>query len=333
MTTTISQPERAFIDEVGRVFLENSLPARPESLRQWRPSGVAWPLMRRLQGRISGLRKRDTIVDGQKLVWLEGGNLNAPPVVLLHGFAASKENWLPLLPFLSRHYHLYVPDLPGWGESHFCPDRLYGLDHQSDRLLHWMAGYLKAPAHLVGSSMGGALAGFIAARGADQTRSLTLMNAAGARGSRPSPFEQDLLEGRNTLVTRRFADVMRLFTATTHRNRYLIAAALAPMMFREMVSRRDVNQHMFRELISHAPDDNRQGFTDIGAPTFILWGEQDKVLDVSCVDTFEALIPHARSKRLRGIGHLPMVEAPALTARQLRRFWGSAAGDKGLAIA
>ena len=321
MTTTISQPERAFIDEVGRAFLEQTRPAHPEALKEWRPSGLTWPLMRRLQGRISGLARREGVIDGQKLVWLEGGNHAAPPVVLLHGFAASKENWLPLLPFLSRHYHLYVPDLPGWGESHFSPQHAYGMDHQADRLLDWIDQHIKGPAHIVGSSMGGALAGFIAARGAEHTRSLTLMNAAGARGSRASQFEQDLLKGRNTLVARRFADVLRLFTATTHRNRYLIAGALGPVMFGEMVSRRHVNRHMFRELVSHTPDEDREGFAEISAPTFILWGEQDKVLDVSCVDTFQALIPHAQSKRLRGIGHLPMVEAPALTARQLRRFW------------
>ena len=322
MTSSLNQAERAFIDEIGQTFLARSRAPHPGAIQSWRPSGITWPMLRALQSKAMGLEKRDARVDGQKLVWLEGGNREAPPVVLLHGFAASKENWLPLLPFLSRHYHLYVPDLPGWGESHFCAERAYGMDHQSDRLLHWIDGHIKAPAHVVGSSMGGALAGFIAARGSEHTRSLTLMNAAGARGSRPSPFETDLLDGKNTLVTRRFADVMRLFTATTHRNRYLIATALGPVMFREMVSRRHVNRHMFRELVSHYPDDNRPGFSEIQAPTFILWGEQDKVLDVSCVDTFKALIPHARSKRLRGIGHLPMVEAPSLTARQLRRFWG-----------
>jgi hypothetical protein len=33
------------------------------------------------------------------------------------------------------------------------------------------------------------------------------------------------------------------------------------------------------------------------------------------------LIPHAQFKRLRGVGHLPMVERPRVTARLLRRFW------------
>ena len=321
MSQHLAAAEQAFINEVGNAFLEKSRPPHPDALRNWRPSGVTWPLMRVLQGKVSGLQKREAPVDGYKLVWLEGGNTDGPAVVLLHGFAASKENWLPLLPLLSRHYHLYVPDLPGWGESHFSPNLPYGMDHQASRLAHWVEHYVNGPAHIVGSSMGGALAGFVAARSPEHTRSLTLMNAAGARGSRMSPFEKDLIEGRNTLVTRRFADVMRLFTSTTHRNRYLIASALAPVMFGEMISRRHVNRHMFRELVRHTPREDMPGFTTITVPTFILWGEEDKVLDVSCVDTFKQLIPHAEEKRLRGIGHLPMVEAPGLTARYLRRFW------------
>lgn len=321
MNAPLSAAELAFIHEIGQTFLANSRPPHPQALRDWRPSGVTWPMMRVLHGRVSGLARREARIEGRRLVWLEGGNIDGPSVVLLHGFAASKENWLPLMPLLSRHYHLYVPDAPGWGESEFHPTLPYGMDHQAARLALWLEHYVNGPAHLVGSSMGGALAGLLAARSADHSRSLTLMNAAGARGSRMSPFEEDLLAGRNTLVTRRFADVMRLFTTTTHRNRYLIAGALAPIMFREMISRRHVNRHLFRELVSHEPGADLPGFTAIEAPTFILWGEQDKVLDVSCVDTFRKLIPHAGEKRLRGIGHLPMVEAPGLTARYLRRFW------------
>ena len=117
MSQHLAAAEQAFINEVGNAFLEKSRPPHPDAVRSWRPSGVTWPLMRVVQGKVSGLKKREAPVDGYKLVWLEGGNTNGPAVVLLHGFAASKENWLPLLPLLSRHYHLYVPDLPGWGES------------------------------------------------------------------------------------------------------------------------------------------------------------------------------------------------------------------------
>jgi pimeloyl-ACP methyl ester carboxylesterase len=73
--------------------------------------------------------------------------------------------------------------------------------------------------------------------------------------------------------------------------------------------------------MANVPDSALPTFIDITGPAFILWGVDDAVLHVSCTDTFQQLIPHARQRRLAGIGHLPMVEAPRVTARILRRFW------------
>lgn len=313
--------EQAFLTEIGNAYLARAQAPHPRDLLRWKPSGFAWPILREMQGRAAGLQKRECEVDGQRFVWLEGGAAGATPVVLLHGFGASKENWLPLLPFLARRHRLFIPDLPGWGESEFRYEKSYGLDHQVERLAHWLQQHVPAGAHLVGSSMGGAIAGFLAARHAPLVGTLTLMNAAGVRGTEASEFEQRLMQGENLLVTNSLADVFRLFTLVTERNRHLIAAALGPVMGGQMVARRHVNTHLFHQLVGMPPQESLPGMTAIGAPTLVLWGEQDRVLHVSCADTYQQLIPHARVKLLRGVGHLPMVEAPAVTARNLQRFW------------
>lgn len=320
--------EQAFLNEIGGAYLALAEEPHPDVLRKWRPSGFAWPMLRELQGRVAGLGKRHAQIDGERFVWLEGGNPTGTPVVLLHGFGASKENWLALLPFLGRRHRLYIPDLPGWGESHFRHGKAYGIDHQVERLAHWLNTHVPTHTpggvHLVGSSMGGAIAGFLAARHPELIRTLTLMNAAGVRGARLSEFETELMQGRNSLVARSTADVFRMLTVVIERNRHLLATTLAPIMSAEIVSRQHVNTHMFHQLLGHAPQESLPGMTAVRAPTLVLWGEQDRVLDVSCADTYQQLIPHAQVKRLRGVGHLPMVEVPAVTARCLRRFWRNA---------
>jgi len=320
--------EQAFLAEIGNAYLARAAAPDEQALRNWRPTGFAWPLLREMQSRVAGLKKRAAQVDGQRFVWLEGGNAQGTPVVLLHGFGASKENWLPLLPFLARRHRLFIPDLPGWGESHFRFGDAYGIDQQVARIAHWFGQHVPAGAHLVGSSMGGAIAGFIAARHPQLIGTLTLMNAAGVRGSQASEFEQGLMEGRNALVAHNVADVFRLFTIATERNRHLLAAMLGPVMSGMMVQRRHVNTHMFHQLVENPPQESLPGMTTVVAPTLVLWGEQDRVLHVSCADTYQQLIPHAQVKRLSGIGHLPMVEAPAVTARCLQRFWRAQAAAK-----
>ncbi|MFZ5723644.1 MAG: alpha/beta fold hydrolase [Pseudomonadota bacterium] len=312
--------EQAFLTEIGSAYLARAQAPHPRDLLRFKPSGLAWPFLRDMQGLVAGLQKRTVEVDGQQMTWLEGGTPGATPVVLLHGFAASKENWLPLLPFLGGH-RLLIPDLPGWGESEFRYDKPYGIDHQVERLAHWLEQAAPAGAHLVGSSMGGAIAGFLAARHPQLAQSLTLMNAAGVRGSEASEFERRLMEGENLLVTHSMADVFRLFTLVTERNRHMLAATLTPVMGGQMLARRHVNAHLFHQLIEHAPREDRPGIATVVAPTLVLWGDQDRVLHVSCAETFRSLIPHAQVTRLRGIGHLPMLEVPAVTARCLQRFW------------
>lgn len=313
--------EHAFLEDIGSAYLSRAKAPDEDDLRNWRPTGVVWPLLREMQGRVVGLRKRSAKVDGERFVWLEGGNPRGTPVVLLHGFGASKENWLPLLPFLARRHRLFIPDLPGWGESHFRFGNSYGIDHQVARITHWLEHYVPAPVHLVGSSMGGALASFIAARHPQCIATLTLMNAAGVRGTQASEFEEGLLNGHNPLVAHNLADVLRMFTIVTERNRHLLAVMLGPVMSRMMIPRRHVNTHLFQQLMEHQPQQELRGITNVQSPTLVLWGEQDRVLHVSCAATYQQLIPHAQIKILRGIGHLPMVEAPAVTARCLRRFW------------
>lgn len=318
MSDVLNSLERGFIDAVGPAYLNRARAPSPEQVRAWRYQSFI-PLLHRLHGTLTGLRSRHCQIEGRKLVWLQGGNPDGEPVLLLHGFGASKENWLPLLPFLARRYQLFIPDLPGWGESHFSAEALYGLDHQVERLAEWMQQKLPTPLHVAGSSMGGGIAGLLAARHPELVRSVTLMNAAGVAGSATTRFERGLLQGRNRLIAHNMKGVLDLLTSVME-NRTL-ALLMAPAMYWEMVSRRHVNEHMFRHLLQHEPGPDLPTFSGITVPAFILWGEQDKVLHVTCGDTFKMLIPHAHFKRLRGVGHLPMVERPRVTARLLRRFW------------
>lgn len=318
MTDATIPLERSFIDAVAGPYLARAKVPSPERIRAWRYRHFI-PLLHRLQGPLTGLHSHHRLVDGRKLVWLQGGNPLGEPVLLLHGFGSCKENWLPLLPFLVRRYQLFIPDLPGWGQSHFSQEALYGFDHQVRRLAEWGRQVLPGPVHVVGSSMGGGIAGLLAARHPELTRSVTLMNAAGVAGSALTPFERGLQQGRNSLIAHDLRGVVALL-ATTMASRSL-PLLMAPLAYRDLVSRRHVNQHLFRQLLEYEPAPELPSFSAITAPTFILWGEQDEVIHVTCGDTFQALIPHARLRRLRGIGHMPMVETPRLTARLLRRFW------------
>jgi pimeloyl-ACP methyl ester carboxylesterase len=55
-------------------------------------------------------------------------------------------------------------------------------------------------------------------------------------------------------------------------------------------------------------------------PTLIMWGKEDRVLDVSAVEAFKTLIPSASVHIFDGVGHLPMVEIPNESAEVYQQF-------------
>lgn len=83
---------------------------------------------------------------------------SGPTVVWIHGLGESSAGFEPVLPELQGYTHVLV-DLPGYGRSPW-PEDVVGLDEVAARLARWLAN--EQPAVLVGHSMGGVLATFIA---------------------------------------------------------------------------------------------------------------------------------------------------------------------------
>jgi pimeloyl-ACP methyl ester carboxylesterase len=56
-------------------------------------------------------------VDGLKVFYREAGRIDAPKLLLLHGFPSASHMFRNLIPALSDRYHIVAPDLPGFGKS------------------------------------------------------------------------------------------------------------------------------------------------------------------------------------------------------------------------
>lgn len=58
----------------------------------------------------------------------------------------------------------------------------------------------------------------------------------------------------------------------------------------------------------------------IQAPTLLLWGEQDRVLDVSSIDVMKPLLKKPSVVIMKDCGHAPMIERPEETAQHYQAF-------------
>ncbi|ADP69427.1 alpha/beta hydrolase fold protein [Rhodomicrobium vannielii ATCC 17100] len=314
--------QSALFERAAAEYLNKAASVDPALLRDWRQPDGLYRRVRRAIGLLPGIRARTATVDGHELRYWDAGPANKPAAVLLHGFSASKENWLNVVLFLARSHRLLVPDIPGFGESSFVPDASYGLAAQADRLKAWFAQTGAEKAHWVGSSMGGALAGLVAAKSPDLVRSLILMDSAGVAGEGLSPFEAGLLDGRNGLIAEKPEDMEAIFTLLSGKNGGGFQnAILAALVARDQIARAPVYRHLFREMILSPELPATHWAPNIAAPTLVVWGEADKILDPAEASVLASLIRGCEILMMKEVGHLPMLEAPARTAALLKLFW------------
>src|SRR5205823_10601296 len=100
------------------------------------------------------------------------------PIVFLHGFTGTWHHWRPLLRPLAARYEVIAPTLAGHdGGPPYPPDCDITLEQGTDSLEGHLDELGVGSAHLVGNSMGGALALELAKRG--RARSLVALSPAG----------------------------------------------------------------------------------------------------------------------------------------------------------
>ncbi|XP_019360511.1 PREDICTED: monoacylglycerol lipase ABHD6 isoform X2 [Gavialis gangeticus] len=121
---------------------------------------------------------------------------NKPSILMLHGFSAHKDMWLSVVKFLPKNLHLVCVDMPGHeGTTRSSLDD-YSINGQVKRI-HEFVECIKLnrkPFHLVGTSMGGNVAGVYAAQYPAEVCSLSLVCPAGLPYPTDNKFRKFLRE-------------------------------------------------------------------------------------------------------------------------------------------
>lgn len=86
---------------------------------------------------------REIKVNGLKLFYREAGPVDAPALLLLHGFPSSSRQFVTLMQALADRYHLVAPDYPGFGLSDAPPPAEFG-GYSFDRLADVVEGFCEA---------------------------------------------------------------------------------------------------------------------------------------------------------------------------------------------
>ena len=275
----------------------------------------------------AGLESQSLTFDYGELQLLRTPELrdDRPTLVLVHGFGANKENWLKLAQQLEGEYNIVAPDLPGHGDSVQDLDLAYGIPRQAERLVPMIDRLDIGRAHLAGNSMGGAIVAVVAADYPDRVASLALINSAGIH-EHPAELDRHLAKGENPLVLDDPSDYDELMAFAMNEPPF-IPWPVSSVMAREAYANRRINQAIFEDMEADRNEDFRAILERIQAPTLVLWGSDDRIIDVANAPLVARAVPDSRLEIIEGIAHMPMIEAPEKTATLMRALIRDATGS------
>lgn len=269
--------------------------------------------------------KRVTVGD-LSIHYYQGGPSDGETILMIHGFGASKDNWLRFARYFTEGYQVIALDLPGFGDSS-KPYASYDVGTQVERLAAFTQALQIKKLHLIGSSMGGHISALYAARYPEQILSVALLGNAGVDSPQKSELIERLERGEpNPLIVKtpqQFEQLLEFIFVEVPSMPERLKQALAD----RSVANSTHNERVFAQLVSrYIPLE--PVLPKIQAPTLLLWGAQDRVLHVSSIEVMQPLLQRPSVVIMQDCGHAPMLERPKETAEHYQAFLHTLAAER-----
>jgi len=257
------------------------------------------------------------ITPHQTIHYLEYNQIGTPPILLLHGLGATGASWgFQIPPLVEARFHVIAPDIRGFGRSSYPGGRVRVSNLSAD-----MASLLQSlevgPAHVIGLSMGGAIALQLAFDAPNLVKSLVLV----------STFAR--LRPQNNRLWLYYAF------------RFLLVHTLGLPTQARMVARRifpHADQAAFREeFIQQINQADPNGYRavmralaffdvtgrlpEINIPTLVISGEDDTTVALDTQHLLSQRLPNARHVIIPHGGHAITVEQPEIFNETMISFF------------
>ena len=246
---------------------------------------------------------------------------HGPVVVFIHGLGASQYCWRDIAPALTEDCRILLFDLWGFGESSKQLDGPMNIDDQVQIILDLFV-YLKIKsAYVVGHSMGGEIAFWLARKAPHRVKKLVAIAPA---------IEPRLVS--NTLNKMGWVAnitpwlISRPVIQQTLKRLIFDSTKVTSLMVENYFSPyKDPKAHLCFAAALDIIRDNRvyEQLESIQTPTLLLWGEKDNMVSLKVLNKIKKRLPHARSSIHPEAGHLTMEDQPQWVADQINHYFFS----------
>jgi pimeloyl-ACP methyl ester carboxylesterase len=243
-----------------------------------------------------------------------------PYLVLLHGIGANLFCWRFILPYLTKHFTVIALDLPGFGQSSMHEGASYGLDDQTPRVTAFLDALKVDKAYVVGNSMGGNIALWMALLSPERILGCAVIAPATSRKLLRLPVSQlaFLSKPLSLLLTRR---AMGWAHRRTVSKKDLVDINRVEETFRTYGGE-DKAVRSFLLATEAIRDPRMPGvLAKLDIPVLILWGSRDKLVMRQVIDELESALGAAESHVHMGGGHHLQEDEPEWVSEKLLAFF------------
>ncbi|MBD2859520.1 alpha/beta hydrolase [Spongiibacter sp. KMU-158] len=272
-----------------------------------------------LESSIYGLSTQQQDVGDVSMSYYRGGKQGAPVIVMIHGYTSDRTVWARFAKYFTDDYDVIIPDLAGHGETPYDPSLSYTQQAQAERIAALLDRLGIEKVHLIGNSMGGYISAYFAIAYPERTLSAAMVDPAGVISPTPSEMDKLLAKGENAFEISSFEDFKNFYPMTMAQPPFLPKIVLDAKA-EEYMQRRERYARIGNDI--HTEPRLTDRLHKLQAPSLLIWGDQDRLIDVSAVAVWTREVPAMKVEVMKGYGHMPMVEAPAESASIYREFLG-----------
>ena len=265
--------------------------------------------------------------NGLKFHYLDWGNPDNPPLVLLHGVGQTCHTWDLFAAAMSPHFHVMAFDQRGHGDTDWAPDKDYSRKTMVKDAEAFTTALGLDRFFLTGMSMGGANSLAFTGQNPDRVEALVVVDVG------PRVENKGVQHIRNFMKDFREFDSLDDAAAVIHKfnprrpleiiRKYTVVYNLKQLpsgkwtwkydtYFSEGHSRGDVKQ-MEQELSTEVKK--------IACPTLLVKGAESDVLSLDGARLLQAAVPGSEFALVPGAGHSVMGDNPPAFEAAVREFY------------
>lgn len=252
-----------------------------------------------------------TEVEGIRINYADVGE-GKECVLFLHGWGANITLFDQAISFLSPHFRVIAPDLPGFGESDE-PKEPWSVDDYVDFVISFCEKMKIESCYIIAHSFGGRITIKLMSR-KELPLNVGKIVLTGSAGIRPKQ------SAKSKLKTKCYKLGKKILSAALFKK--LMPNALEDLRKKNGSADYNAASPVMRQcLVKVVNEDLTELIPNINVPTLLIWGERDDATPISDGQLMEKLIPDAGLVVFEGSGHYAFLEQSGRFCRILGSFF------------